>query len=413
MRTIHRCLVPAFAIAVVIATSVGCDRRAPVAPTTARGSAFARLAGNGATFDLPDPAVQHVEGATGPGSTYFFDVPPNWNHDLVVYVHGIVLPPSNPVGLPNYVPLRDALLAQGFAVAASSFDVNGYAVKDGTLRTHQLSGLFISKFGPPHRTFLLGRSLGGIISEKLAETYPGEYAGCLSVSGVLCGSRAEIDYIGTLRVLFDALFPGVLPGTLFDAPPMTAQEYQTQVAPKIAQALMTNPAKLGYLVGLMGGRLQGNTPTEFVFGIIAALGFQILDANDIFALTHDHPGFDNAHVIYASPGVPQSVLDQLNADVARYTATPDAVAYLLNYYEPTGNLLIPMFTLHNARDPQVPSWHEDCYKALVEGKGHGDNLFTCKDEPFGHDQFSPQQIVSALGELVTWVETGVKPTTCP
>ena len=147
MRTSLKILTPVLALAVLAAIFVGCGRQAPLAPKMTS----ARISGTAAAA-LPAPVARHFEGKTGPGSQYFLDVPPNWNRDLVVYAHGIVLPPNAPVGQPNYTAIRDSLLARGFAVAASSFDMNGYSLKDGYIRTHQLRGLFSSKFGPPART---------------------------------------------------------------------------------------------------------------------------------------------------------------------------------------------------------------------------------------------------------------------
>jgi pimeloyl-ACP methyl ester carboxylesterase len=67
--------------------------------------------------------------------------------------------------------------AQGFAVAYSSFSENGWAVKDGAQRTHQLLGVFRARFGLPSRVYLAGGSMGGLIAIKLQEQYPGAFDG--------------------------------------------------------------------------------------------------------------------------------------------------------------------------------------------------------------------------------------------
>src|SRR5437870_11022179 len=58
-------------------------------------------------------AQQIVQGSTADGSLYEFVVPTIWNHNLVVYAHGIV-DPQAPIQLPadnsDFVPLRDALV---------------------------------------------------------------------------------------------------------------------------------------------------------------------------------------------------------------------------------------------------------------------------------------------------------------
>jgi hypothetical protein len=67
---------------------------------------------------------QIVVDHTADGSQYELAIPGVWNGSLVVYGHGIV-DPQAPVALPNVGALRDALLANGFAVAYSSFPSNG------------------------------------------------------------------------------------------------------------------------------------------------------------------------------------------------------------------------------------------------------------------------------------------------
>src|SRR3954469_23281410 len=107
-------------------------------------------------------AQAHFEGATGPGSQFEIDVPANWNGDLVLYAHGIVqasVPVTPPTTQDGYAVLRSHALAAGFAVAASSYSSNGWALADAVRRTHQLSGIVASKIGRPARTFLVGHSM--------------------------------------------------------------------------------------------------------------------------------------------------------------------------------------------------------------------------------------------------------------
>ena len=401
-------IAPLIVLAALALALTACGRQTPLAPTVASNATHVSVAARSAAVVTGQPV--HFEGQTGPGSTYTIDVPADWNQELVVYAHGITLPPELPVVPPNIAGLRDLLLGQGFAVAASSFDENGYALKDGAQRTHQLTGLFTARFGPPQRVYLLGKSLGGIIALDLAETFPGEYAGCLTVSGVLGGTRMELDYIGTLRVLFDFFYPGVLPGSLYQVPPIT--DPQNQIVIPIATAIQTHPDRAGAIAALMGGRLPFATPTEFVTSFVNALGFQLLGANDLFDRTHDHSFFDNASVQYAGPVPPltNELLAAVNAGVTRYSPTPDAVNYLTHYYEPTGDLRLPMLTLHNARDPQVPLFHEGRYHDLAVAAGHGDLLVQRTAPTYGHVNFTDQEVAGAFHDLVNWVENGVKPT---
>src|SRR4029077_3317205 len=129
---------------------------APDASLAASGGTHAALAETSAG------EAQRADGVVGRGASYLRDRPANWNGDLVVYAHGYTNPAAA-VALPNIAPLEQGLLAQGYGVAYSSFSENGYAVAEAVRQTHQLRGLFASRFGQPRRTFLIGVSLGGII----------------------------------------------------------------------------------------------------------------------------------------------------------------------------------------------------------------------------------------------------------
>ena len=134
------------------------------------GPSAARLAASKVVVTEPTsgPWARIVEGETGPGSLYAVYVPRQPNGDAVFYAHGIRDAYSyvNGVGIPTEVglgnqdgffELRDKLGSMGYAVAYSSFSENGFAVKDGAQRTHQLRGLLASELGgQPNRSFLVG-----------------------------------------------------------------------------------------------------------------------------------------------------------------------------------------------------------------------------------------------------------------
>ena len=163
-------------------------------------------------------ADEVVDGRFGPGALYRLVRPTNWNGSLLLYAHGFV-PGSAPVALPAEADLFVSLLVpQGFAIAFSSFSENGWAVKDGAQRTHQLLGIFTSRFGLPTRVYIGGASMGGLITIKLLEQYPGVFAGALPACSAAGGSQAQFDYLAHTRALFDVFYPGVLPGDAGSVP---------------------------------------------------------------------------------------------------------------------------------------------------------------------------------------------------
>ena len=124
---------------------------------------------------------QAVHGHAG----YDIEVPPHWNGDLVMWAHGFrgqgsVLTVDTPA-----FGLRQKLLNQGYAWASSSYYDNGYDIRAGVLSTHDLSELFRATVRRPHRTYVVGVSMGGHIIGRSVEQYPGYYAGALPMCGVL------------------------------------------------------------------------------------------------------------------------------------------------------------------------------------------------------------------------------------
>jgi pimeloyl-ACP methyl ester carboxylesterase len=236
-------------------------------------------------------AAEVVEGATGPGARYGLAMPDSWNGDLVVYAHGIVDPAADVV-LPstqdNFLALRAAWLARGFAVAYSSYSENGYALKDAIQRLHQLTGLFSARFGPPNRVYLAGHSLGAAAVQVLAEQYPSQYAGSLAMCGPLSGSQLQIQYLGDVRVLFDYYFPGVLEGdvnTVGDAIVFAPGQPEFQA---VLTALIGGFPNRTIQFAL-AARLPFTTAAEAVQGAMTAIGFSLRFTNDLLSRTHGHP----------------------------------------------------------------------------------------------------------------------------
>jgi predicted esterase len=371
---------------------IGCGDEGPVVPevTTPMEASVHQRAGG--------PA--QIEGRTGPGALYGLYLPAEWNGDLALYAHGYT-DPAAPVALPGRVDLRDALLALGYGVAWSSYSENGYAVKDGVIRTRQLRGLFASKFGMPKRTYLMGHSLGGIITLMSAEKNPGLYAGALPMCSLVGGGALELDYIYHVRALFDYSFPGVIPGSVLDVPEGLTFE---AVAPAVIGAILADPAAAQELAGVDQIELPYTNFNQLIESILFPLFFNIVGTEDFFDRTH-RVFVDNSMTVYTGS------LDDaaLNAGVERYAAAPNARDYLERWYQPKGNLKIPVLTLHTTMDPVVPLFHESAYASIVDAAGRSDLLVQRVVDRYGHCTFTADEQISAFLDLVNWAESGVAP----
>jgi len=362
----------------------------------------------------PSPAAnlsssndQIVDGSFGPGALYRLVRPANWNGGLLVYAHGYVSP-DQAVALPPEGDLLISLLSpQGFAVAFSSFSENGWAVKDGAQRTHQLLGIFTSQFGTPNRTYVGGASMGGLIAIKLTETYPHTYDGTLAGCAVAAGLPSLLDYQAHTRTLFDFFYPGVLPGTAAHLPPAT--DITTGIIGPAAAALTANPIPAFTMALIEQTPLPGATPAELIQSIVAALAGNAGSLAELQTLTNGKPYFDNRSISYSSALLPAALLQAINAGVGRFTASPSALQTLEHNYEPSGDLRIPMLMLSNVRDPIVPEFNQASYLSAVLAKGAAHLLVQRQVPTYGHCVFTPTELGAAFTDLVLWVEYGIKP----
>jgi pimeloyl-ACP methyl ester carboxylesterase len=349
-----------------------------------------------------------VDGRLGPGALYRLVRPANWNGSLVVYAHGFVSP-DQPVAFPPDVLQVISLLApQGFAVAVSSFSENGWVIKDGTQRTHQLLGLFTSKFGRPTTVYVSGGSMGGLIAIKLAETYPDRYAGALVACGASGGTQRLGDYYAHTRALFDFFYPNVLPGSAADLPAGTDLAQQI-VLPAIA-AMKANPFPALQIAAIDQTPLPFATAAELFESIVSAIAGNVGFLVQTRTLTHGHPVFDNRSTIYSSSTLSAQLLQAINAGVERFDASPSGLQAFDHNYDPSGDLRLPMLMLSDARDPVVPGFNQTSYAAAVAANGATDLLVQRQVPAFGHCVFTPAELGFAFSDLVQWVQFGIKPT---
>ncbi len=276
-------------------------------------------------------------------------------------------------------------------------------MKDGVTRTRQLRGLFASNFGMPNNTYVIGHSLGGIVTLMAAEKNPGLYAGALPMCGLVGGGPAEIDYIFNVRILFDYFFPGVIPGSPLEIP--EGLDFNADVVPAVVGAILSNPGAAFELAGVDQIELPFTNFGELINSILSAIFFNIVGTEDFFDRTH-HVFVENSTTLYTGSSDDAA----LNSGVARFAATPDARNYLEHWYLPRGNLKIPVLTLHTTLDPIVPLFHEPAYAAIVDAAGKSDLLVQRVINRYGHCTFTLAEQIDAFQDLVNWVENGVVPT---
>ena len=293
----------------------------------------------------------------------------------------------------NFITVRDALLARGFAVASSSFSGNGFILKDAAQRTHQLTGLFTARFSPPRRVLLAGHSLGSMAALQLAETYPDQYDGALVMCGFVGGTTREIEYMATARLIYDYLFPGVIPGSVFSIPEDLDYRPGTPLFNAVQASLIAGfapPFKTFQFAAAAG--LPGNNAGELVTSALNVLGFNLRYTRNVLNTRTATSRSTTRDVTYPDAA--------LNLGIQRWAGDADALNYVAQYYTPSGRISVPVQTLHSDRDPVVPAWHEGLYASAVAEQGRR----TCWNRrivsAYGHCAFTPQQVLTAFDRLV-------------
>jgi pimeloyl-ACP methyl ester carboxylesterase len=130
--------------------------------------------------------VQTCGGATSDGAPYAMMVPANFNGTVYLYSHGYRPNIPVPAGIPGYggytvtntpqpgpnATVIGALLAKGYGVVGSGFARQGWNA-DSAIKTNvELVGLFKKQFAKTTKVVAWGESLGGFITQSLAEKHP-------------------------------------------------------------------------------------------------------------------------------------------------------------------------------------------------------------------------------------------------
>jgi len=359
-------------------------------------------------FDaLPGTSTTRLVGILD-GAGYRIEVPVNWNGELVLYAHGfrgtgLELTVSNP-------RIRQFLVTHGYAWGASSYSKNGYDVKQGVKDTHSLGELFNSLVGHPSRTWITGHSMGGHIVGVAIEQYPSAYVGALPMCGVM-GDNELFDYFLDYNLVAEAL-AGVQAQFPFPV------DYATSVVPVVQAALgapfplalnTQGQALFGVTQNISGGPRPSFATSFFVWAnFLFTVG---VTGGDIGVA----PGNvqDNSNTIYqidSDPALSDAEI-ALNAAVLRVSADPQGrhPNGLSNIPPISGQLPIPVVSLHTIGDLFVPFSMEQIYARRAAAQGAGDRLVTRAFRDHNHCGFAVPEEERAFADLVNWVVNGVTP----
>ncbi len=240
------------------------------------------------------------EGLQSSGADYQICLPTSaWNGDLVVYAHGYVQP-GDPLSLPGEANSIAAPLRQmGYAFATTSYRVNGLAVLPAIDDLLDLVQRFNRTHAPARRVLIMGASEGGLITTLAVERHPEVFSGGLE----MCGPNNfadQVNYFGDFRVVFDALFPGLIPSDPVRIPTSLITNwpslYRDQVLPVLLDP--ANRAKLLELMKITGAAYDPAQPDTLEQTVRGVLGYNIYATNDAAQKLGGQP-FDNTQRRYS------------------------------------------------------------------------------------------------------------------
>jgi len=321
-----------------------------------------------------------------------------WNGQLVVFAHGYV-DVREPLGfqnltLPDGTPLPILVQSLGFAFATTSYRQNGLAILEGADDIRELVAAFHAGVGVPLRTFVTGASEGGIVAALLAERSPELFTGALDTCGPIGSFRAQLDYFGDFRVLFDYYFPGMIPGSAIAIPPPVIANWESEYVPAILNALAADPAAAVELLTVAGVPFVPAVPATIAQSVIGVLWYNIHATNDARQKLGGS-AFSNRDRVYTG----SSDDADLNRHVHRFNASPGALA-ALREYETSGDLTTPLVALHTTGDPIVPFDHVALYGDKAQPTGRG-VFIPMPVARYGHCTFTAADVLTAFGALVT------------
>jgi hypothetical protein len=351
-----------------------------------------------------------LEGATNGGALIKIQVPDAWNGSLVIYNHGFDLGAIVP-STPDLGPLAGLMLSEGYAVAASSYRQNGWALYKTKNDLQNLVSVFETNFGTPAEVLVHGFSLGGIVTAQAIEKASlGNVVGAYPACGAMAGSRSWDGGID-IRLIYDAVC-GDVPGAAIPGGgtglPARFTEYpfsQTDMAFAIhactgilAPPAFRTPDQQARLALILD---ETDLPENFV---LTDMGFSVFALSDLIfdpAKLNGKQGVGNIGVTYDNASI--------DSTIERVATEPGGKNRHTKNYTPKGKIGdVKVVSTHTSGDGLVIVEQEQTYQDVVDPA----NLTVAIVNEAGntHCGFTGAELASGWESLRGWVAGGPQPT---
>jgi pimeloyl-ACP methyl ester carboxylesterase len=377
-------------------------------------------------------------GSLSNGTTWLASVPSEWNGTVLLYSHGYrpSFVPGNPASVAPNDATKALLLERGYALVGSSYASNGWAVPTAVDDQLQSLDAMLGQTGlDPDHVLAYGTSMGGLVTGRIAESAGDVIDGAMPTCGLMEGavdlSNYQLDGAHAIDVLlapaedidiegYATLGEAFAASGALDAAVKAGQqtpEGRARIA--LAAALFhlsdgvpaaaapSDPAVLQQgLYSQLRSTISFVTPGRFDIESTAggnATWNAGVDYQRLFAQSEDRVVVQE---LYRQAGL------DLKADLATLTATADVVAdpgsveTLRASSALTGDLQMPVVSLHTLDDILAPVQVEQEYAEDVRNAGDGNLLRQFQVDRVGHCNFTPAEIAAGIEALHDRVVTG-------
>jgi pimeloyl-ACP methyl ester carboxylesterase len=335
-------------------------------------------------------------GTLADSAQWIAQVPASWNGTVVLYSHGFG--PLTAADAPS-AGSGAQLLAQGYALVGSSYDVDGSWWALDTAVSDQFGSLaaFLAASGlHPHRTLAVGTSMGGLINSLIDQEADGRVQGAVTFCGLVAGGVDLNNYQLNAEYALTELLPGAAGVPIRDFASMAAG---TNAGDELSAAGDYAGQELQEEEMLTSGQLPFIESGRYMISLAEGgdSGYNI--GVDYGALIRESPYYRQIEALYKAAGL------NLRADIATldehesYAPEGNSLRRTQATSVNTGRLQVPEVDVHTVSDQLAPAPFEATYAKRVALAGSSPLLRQVYANAIGHYNFTDADMVAAIDAM--------------